>query len=74
MSASASPYDNAEAERSMKTLKLEEVYLAGDETLSDVVAQLPRFIDDVCTARRMNSSIGYQSTNVFEGNLAPRAA
>jgi putative transposase len=47
MSAVANPYDNAQAESFMKTLKFEEVYLAGYETFEDFTARLPRFIEDV---------------------------
>jgi len=74
VSAPANPYDNAQAESLVKTLKVEEVYLAGYETFEDVAARLPRFIDDVCNAKRMHSSIGYQSPNVFEAKLALQAA
>ena len=74
MSAPANPYDNAQAESFMKTLKAEEVYLAGYETFEDVAARLPRFIDDVYNAKRMHSSIGYQSPNAYEAQLAQRAA
>jgi transposase InsO family protein len=42
-SAPANPYDNAQAESFMKTLKVEEVYLAGYETFEDVAARLPPF-------------------------------
>jgi putative transposase len=34
----------------------------------------PRFIDDVYNAKRMHSSIGYQSPNVFEAKLALQGA
>ena len=61
MSAPANPYDNAQAEGFMTTLKVEEVYLAGYESLHDVAACLPRFIDDVQRAKRMHSTIGYRS-------------
>jgi hypothetical protein len=33
----------------MKTFKVEEVYLAGCETLADVTARLPRRIDQIDT-------------------------
>ena len=34
----------------------------------------PRFIDDVYNAKRMHSSIGYQSPDVFEAKLALQGA
>ena len=74
MSAKANPYHNAQAESFMKTLKVEEVYLAGYESFADVTARLPRFIEEVYNAKRMHSSIGYQSPNEFEAQLAQRAA
>lgn len=47
MSRRGNPYDNAQAESFMKTLKHEEVYLHGYETFEDVVSRLPRFLDQV---------------------------
>ncbi len=41
MSSARNPYHNAQAESFMKTLKVEEVYLAGYETFEDVKTRLP---------------------------------
>ena len=47
MGRRGNPYDNAQAESFMKTLKVEEVYLMDYETFEDVAATLPHFIEDV---------------------------
>jgi putative transposase len=74
MSALANPYDNAQAESFMKTLKVEEVYLAGYKTFDDVVERLPRFIEDVYNTKRLHSALGYVPPQEFEDKLAQNAA
>lgn len=45
MSRRARPYDNAQTESFMKTLKVEDDYLMECETFDDVATGLPRFIE-----------------------------
>ena len=74
MSRRANPYDNAKAESFMKTLKYEEIYLNDYDTFEDVVAQLPRFIDDIYNAERLHSELESVSPLEFEINHARQAA
>jgi putative transposase len=63
------PYENAQAESFFKTLKYEEVNLFDYQTLEDVVARVPYFIQEVYNTKRLHSSIGYVPPEEFEASI-----
>jgi putative transposase len=50
------------------------VHLGGHETFQDMVARLPRFVEEVYNARRLHSAPGHLSPMRFEKVNARRAA
>ena len=74
MSSVGNLYHNAQSESFMKTLKVEEVYLAGYETFADVAGRLPVFIEQVYNTRRLHSALSYPPPEEFETLIAQKAA
>lgn len=76
MSRKGNPYDNAQAESFLKTLKVEEVYLNEYQTFEQAAADLGHFIAVVYNQRRLHSALGYVPPAEFEAAWAsgPAAA
>ncbi len=70
MSRKGNPYDNAQAESFMKTLKSEEVYLWDYKTFEDVKKRIPYFIEEVYNEKRLHSALGYCPPNEYESLVA----
>ncbi len=70
MSRRGNPYDNAQCERFMRTLKYEEVYLSEYETRVEARASIRHFLEDVYNQKRLHSALGYVPPAEFEQSLA----
>jgi transposase InsO family protein len=66
MSRIACPYDNAQAESFMKTLKAEEVNASAYCDLAHARSQIGRFIDQTYNRQRLHSALDYLSPEEFE--------
>jgi transposase InsO family protein len=66
MSRSGNPYDNAQAERFIKTLKYEEVYLNEYENFAEARFRIGDFLDEVYNHKRLHSKLGYVPPAEFE--------
>jgi transposase InsO family protein len=69
MSRTGNPYDNAQAERFMRTLKYEEVYLFEYETMLEARARISHFLEAVYNQKRLHSAIGYLPPAEYEQQL-----
>ena len=74
MSRRGNPYDNAQAERFMRTLKQEEVYLFEYESLEEAEKRITTFLDEVYNQKRLHSAIGYVPPVEFEKSLKTHGA
>jgi transposase InsO family protein len=73
MSRIGNPYDNAIAERFMRTLKYEEIYLNDYDTFAEVFSSVQHFIERVYNSKRLHSALGYLSPVAFEATFtAPK--
>jgi len=72
MSRTGNPYDNAKAERFIRTLKYEEIYMNDYETMIEVRASISNFIEAVYNRKRLHSAIGYLPPAEFEASLSPQ--
>jgi transposase InsO family protein len=72
MSRVGNPYDNAKAERFMRTLKEEEVDGRAYRDIDQARPSIGTFIDTVYNRRRLHSALGYLSPEEYEATL-PRS-
>jgi putative transposase len=69
MSRRGNPYDNAQAESFMKTLKYEEVYRSDYRDQRDVRSSIGHFLVKVYNQKRLHSALKYVSPAEFERSL-----
>jgi transposase InsO family protein len=66
MAAVGQAHENGYAERLIRTIKEEEVYLADYQDFADALRHISRFLDDVYNVKRIHSAIGYLTPVEFE--------
>ena len=69
MSRRGNPYDNAQAESFMKTLKYEEVHVNDYEHLEEARTSIGHFLEQVYNQKRLHSALGYRPPVEFEAAL-----
>ena len=66
MSRRGNPYDNARAERFMRTLKEEEIHDTTYRNLEDARKRIGQFIEQVYNRKRLHSALRYLTPEEFE--------
>jgi transposase InsO family protein len=66
MSRRGNPYDNARAERFMRTLKEEEVHGTDYQDLEDARSRIGEFLEQVYNRQRLHSALRYLTPEEFE--------
>ena len=69
MSRRGNPYDNAQAESFLKTLKYEEVYRTEYLDFADARRRIGQFIESVYNQKRLHSALGYLAPAEFERQI-----
>ena len=69
MSRPGNPYDNAKAERFMRTLKEEEVNGKLYASIDEAKIRIGAFLEDVYNRGRLHSALGYKPPVEFEAEL-----
>jgi transposase InsO family protein len=59
MTRRGAAWQNGHAERLMRTIKEEKVYLSEYRDFADAQRQIGRFLDDVYMHKRIHSALGY---------------
>ena len=70
MSRVGNPYDNAKAERFMRTLKEEEMDGQAYRGLDDARTRIGEFIEVVYNRQRLHSALDYLAPDAYEANLS----
>ena len=69
MSRRGNAYDNAKAERFIRTLKYEEVYINEYEDMAEARERIGHFLEEVYNRKRLHSALGYVPPAEFEQSL-----
>ena len=74
MSRPAYPYDNANLESFMRTLKQEEIYCHQYRDFEELSAHMEKFLGVYYNTQRLHSALGYRTPEEFERDTAGTAA
>ncbi len=73
MAAVGEARENGYAERLIRTIKEEEVYLSDYQDFADAQRNISRFLDDVYNVKRIHSALGYLTPREFEEQWRQRS-